>query len=162
MSIVEFTQATENWSKLTQIANNLYNEGKHNDATRHYQQVLYLSEIMFRNENDAAKFEIEIASPFFVSCLNLANNFWALNDFKNAGDYFFYNVWHLKALATKSKHNYHLHFQSSKNWEKAVLLLIDFYKQTGQKLTVDFWKDETYDKISDTRKWLVNRQTFLN
>lgn len=162
MSQVEFSQVKNDWSDLTQTANNLFNEGKHNNATRLYQQALYLSEIMFRNENDATKFEIEIASPFFVSCLNLANNFWALKDLKNAGDYFLYNVWHLKILSNKSKNNSHLHFQSTKNWEKAVLSLLDFYEKTGQKLTVDFWLDETYAKITDTRKWLVNRQTYLN
>lgn len=92
----------------------------------------------------------------------MANNFWALNDLKKAESYFFYNVWQLKMLSKKTGVSEETHSEAIKNWEKAILSLVDFYNKTNQKLTVDFWKEETYEQIQGTRQLLVKRQTDLN
>lgn len=55
-----------------------------------------------------------------------------------------------------------MYLQSIKNWEKAVLSLLDFYGKTNQPLAVDFWKDETYAKIKNGYQWLINKQVNLN
>lgn len=85
-----------------------------------------------------------------------------MDDLKKAGNYFLYSVWHLKMLCQREGINEEVHLEAIKNWEKAALSMVDFYNKTGQELKVDFWKDETYKQITDTRKWIVKRQTGLN
>lgn len=75
---------------------------------------------------------------------------------------FFYNVWHLKRLSTDTNLGEILRFEAKKNWEQAVGVLLDFYKKTNQTLSIDFWDEETYTNIAETRKHLVVNQSRLN
>lgn len=88
MSFSEFKQTEQTWSLLIQKGNELFQEGDHQSAIEYYQQALFHSEAMVRSATDAEKLNIQIASPFFVSCLNMASNFWVMGDLKQAGDYF--------------------------------------------------------------------------
>jgi len=162
MSFSEFKQVKHNWSLVTQKGNALFEANNHESAIKYYQHALFCSELMVRNANYAQELNIQIVSPFFVSCLNMANNFWAMNDLKKAGDYFLYNVWHLKMLCKREGIGEEVQLEAIQNWEKAVLSMVDFYTKTGQDIKVDFWKDETYEQIMNTRKWIVKRQTGLN
>lgn len=162
MSYSEFKNTERNWSNLTEKGNLLYQQGEHNAALQFYQQALFFSESMIRNVEDAENLNIQIASPFFVSCLNIANNYWIIGDLKKAGEYFFYNVWHLKMLSMRDGISPAMYQQAIKNWEKAILTLVDFHDKTNQPLKVDFLKDETYEMIKQTRAKLVNKQIHLN
>jgi hypothetical protein len=162
MSFSAIEQIEQQWSLLTQKGNDFFHEGNHQSATACYQQALFISESMVRSANDAEEKNIQIASPFFVSCLNMANNFWVMGDLKKAGDYFFFNVWHLKMLSKRKSNSNGMYLQATDNWQKAVLSLLDFYEKTNQKLITDFWKEETYEQITNTRKWLIKRQIELN
>lgn len=96
-----FKHIQQSWSLLTQKANELFIEGDHKSAVKYYRQALFYSESMVRSAGDAEKLNIQITAPFFVSRLNMANNFWSLGDLKKAGDYLFYNIWHLKMLSKR-------------------------------------------------------------
>lgn len=162
MSLLEFKTAEDNWLAETVTANDLYQKAQYDLASKYYQQALLFSELMFRNVTDAHVYDIHVISPFSVSCINMANNFWAMQELKKAGDYFFYNVWNLKIVSKQEGISEAIYFDAIKNWEKAVLALTDFYNKTNQKLEVDFWKDETYDLIKNAQKWLVQNKTGLN
>ncbi|HXI01161.1 MAG TPA: hypothetical protein VNI52_12915 [Sphingobacteriaceae bacterium] len=162
MSYSDFKQVQNNWASATTKGNNFYKEDNYKTAIKHYHHALFYSELMVRSSDEAERFNLHVASPFFVSCLNIANNLWAMQELKKAGDYFFHNVWNLKMLSEKEGISNAAFVEATKNWEKAVLALIDFHTQTNQELKVDFWKKETYDQIKNTRKWLVQNQATLN
>lgn len=162
MSFSEFKQMEHEWSEVSERANSLYIKNKFQAATKYYLKALLYSELMLQNVADAQKLNIHIASPFFVSCLNLANNYWALENLKKAGDYFFYNVWKLKMLSKEKEISTEMHFEAIKNWEKAVLSLSDFYEKTNQKTPGNFWKEETYQQIQNTKNLLNMKKICLN
>jgi len=162
MSLLEFNKLNNYWCDQTERGNTLYHKAQHGQAIKYYEQALLSSELMFRNIDDAQIHDIQVVSPFSVACMNMAHNFWAMQDLKKAGNYFFYNVWRLKKLSDKNGINADLYFEAIKNWQKAALAITHFYQQTTQKLAVDFWKQETYDTINNARMLFVKNKSSLN
>lgn len=89
MSFLEFNTVGKYWEQATALGNQFYTEDKFDLATPYYGRALFYSELMLRKADDAEKFNVHIASPFFVFCLNLANNLWEPGKLEQAGKYFF-------------------------------------------------------------------------
>lgn len=162
MSASDFIQAERNWSIATAKGNELFHENNFQSAQDHYRHALFYSDLMLRSADEADRHHIYVASPFFVACLNMANNFWAMMELKLAGNYFFYNVWSLKMLTKRAGISENMYFEAVRNWQKAVLAFTDFYTQTNQEMEVDLWKEETYEQIQNTYQWIVDRKMKLN
>ena len=162
MAYPEFKNIQNMWQAETTLGNDLFHNQEYTLALAHYKKAQIVSEIMVKNVDDAGLFNIPAIQPFSVSCKNLANNFWVLKDIQKATNYFFYNIWCLKQLSKRKNLTEKLHLEAIDEWSKGVSAFIAFHHKTGQELTVDFWKDETYSMIKDARLLLENRKTNLN
>ncbi|HXI01042.1 MAG TPA: hypothetical protein VNI52_12300 [Sphingobacteriaceae bacterium] len=162
MAHPELQNIQNKWKSETSSGNDLFHNKQYNLALKHYKQAQIASEIMFRNVEYASLYNIPAIQPFSVSCKNLANNFWVLKDCQKAEDYLFYNIWCLKKLSKRNDLNEKLKVEVTDEWNKGVLAFVDFYHKTGQALTLDFWKDETYNMIKDARQLLEKSKTYLN
>ncbi len=162
MAYPELKYLQNKWDFETTSGNDLFQNKEHVLALEHYKRAHIVSEIMFKNVDDASMYNIPAIRQFSVSCKILANSFWVLNDIKKASDYFFYNIWCLKQLSKRSDLDEKLHFEANHEWSKGVLAITDFHHKIGQELTVDFWKDETYNTIKEAKDLLETRKTYLN
>ncbi len=70
-------------------ANQFFQMEQHHFAIPSYEKSLLYSELMFRHAAEADNLGIHVVSPFFVSCINIANNFAALNNTERAKWLFF-------------------------------------------------------------------------
>lgn len=162
MAYPEFQNIQSIWQAETTSGNDLFHNGEFALALAHYKKAQILGEIMVRNVDDAGLYNIPAINPFSVSCINLAYNYWVLKDIQKATNYFFYNIWCLKQLSERKDLKEKLRSEATKEWSKGVSAFIDFHRKTGQELTVDFWKDETYSMIRDASLLLENKKTNLN
>lgn len=162
MSLSDFIQLIEKWETTTDVANQLFEKGHHLLAIPFYEKSLFFSECMFRNAEHADKLGIHVISPFSVSCINMANNFRASGDVENAEPYFMYNVWQLKMLSKKEGITDSLYWDCVHNWEKAVRQLTVFHQEIHQPLSINFWEDDTYEKIQNAKEILSMQNATMN
>ncbi len=162
MAYSELKNIQNMWQVETTTANDLFHNKEYTLALAHYKKAQIVGEIMVRNVDDAGLYNIPAIQPFSVSCTNLAYNFWVLNDIQKATNYFFYNIWCLKQLSERKNLKQKLRSEATDEWSNAVSAFIDFHHKTGQALSVDFWKDETYNTIKDVKLSLEDRKTNLN
>lgn len=154
MSRIEFKKFKQSWEQAVKKGNCLYQKHNYSQAAEYYSTALIYSKMMMRSYKEAERYNVKIASPFLVSCLNLANTLWNMNDLKKAADYFFFCVWDLKMLSRKEGISELLRVEATKNWEKAVLALTDFYNKINKEPSFDFWQEDVYDKIETAKKRL--------
>lgn len=162
MAYPEFQNIQNMWLTETTSGNDLFHNGEFTLALAHYKKAQFVGEILVRNVNDADLYNIPAIQPFSVSCKNLAHNFWLMKDIQKATNYFFYNIWSLKQLSDRTDLTEKLRSEARDEWSNGVLAFIEFHHKTGQALTVNFWKDETYKTINEARQLLVKRKTDLN
>ena len=151
MSMQNFNDFIKKWEVSTEIANKFFNKNEHGKAASFYEQSLFYSEMMFRHAQEADRIGIHVISPFSVSCINMANNFRASEDFGNASAYFMYNVWQLKMLSKREGITETLYHECVKNWEKAVMELTIFHQEINEPLATNFWEDKTYTQIQHAK-----------
>lgn len=162
MSYSELHTFKKSWIAVTENGNKYFQQEQFSISKSWFEQAMQIGELLFRHAQDADSYGMPVVSAFYVSCLNLAKNFREMEDIKTAGNYFFYNVWNLKQLYLRKDISATLQKEALKNWEKAVAALEVFYEQTGQTLTIDFRKEESYEQIALAKSWLTHNKTLLN
>jgi len=91
MSEIQIKQLGAKWETQIKKGNCYFQSAVFEDAYPHYMQAMVVSELFLENVTTVPKHNsLHLPGMYFTSCINIACNYWKMQDLKNAADYFLY------------------------------------------------------------------------
>lgn len=147
MSHLQLHQLENTWEASISKGNNLFQSSAFTKAYSHYMQAVVASEVLMENIAADTQHALRVPGMYYVACINLAKNYWGMQDVENAKDYFFYCTYKLKLLADKTAPDLLLKQTATVYWQKAVQAYKEFADITGTHIPFDLNENETYEQL---------------
>lgn len=147
MSVPQLQQLESTWESENQKGNDFFQSSAFAKAYSHYIQAMIVSEVLMENITISWQHSLRVPYMYYTACINLAHNYWGMQDIKNAGRYFLYCTYKLKVLADKPGADLLLKQTATDYWLKAVQVYREFAVKTGTPMPVDINKSETYVQL---------------
>lgn len=147
MSFSQLEQLVSTWQSEMQIGNSFFKSSEFGKAYAHYMDAMVVSEVLMGNITISWQHSLQVPAMYYTACINLAHNYWSMQDIKNAGRYFLYCTYKLKVLADKPGADLLLRQTATDYWQKAVLVYREFADKTATPIPVDINEGETYVQL---------------
>ncbi|MEJ7913602.1 MAG: hypothetical protein WKF70_10640 [Chitinophagaceae bacterium] len=162
MSVSQLQQLENIWGKAIQQGNLLFEASAFIEAGPHYMEAVIASEVLMENGTSSWKHSLRVPGMYYTSCINMAHNYWGMQDVANAADYFLYCSYKLKMFSRKE----HVSDLSKKSaflyWLKTIKLYSEFSDQMGIPMPADMEKDDTYRQLDKLKDLFAIRKANLN
>lgn len=149
MSTLQLQQLENTWQHEIKKGNGFFRSSAYTKASSHYLQAIIASEMLMENIKKGWEHFLRIPGMYYTACINLAYNYWSMQDIKNAGDYFLYCTYKLKLLAERQSDDLLLKQAAALYWQKAVERHTEFAEKTGAPIPADLSSDETYVQLQN-------------
>jgi hypothetical protein len=162
MSQSQLEQFENIWETEMKKGNCFFQSSAYVKACPHYMQAMIASEVLMENLTGAWGHYLRVPGMYYTACINIAHNYWGMQDIKNAADYFFYCTYNLRRFADKPNKNSLLKETAMLYWQKAVTLYAAFADRTGTSISIDMNKAETYVQLEKLKELFTLRKENMN
>ncbi len=155
MSLAQLERLESTWQSEMQIGNSFFQSSEFGKAYCHYMDAMIVSEVLIENITVSLQHSLRVPGMYYTACLNLASNYWCMQDIENAAAYFLYCTYKIKMLADRPGVDLLLKQTATVYWQKAVKAYTEFSDKTGSVIPVDMNESETYlqlQKLKDLFK----------
>lgn len=144
MSVSQLQQLETKWESQILNGNRLFQIASFDKAYSHYMEAMIVSEILMEDIPSSLKHSLRVPGMYYTACINVANNYWGMQDLKNAADYFLYCTYKIKKLSEKENIVDLLKQSAIIYWLKAMQSYKEFSEKTGISMPADMDKGDTY------------------
>lgn len=152
MSVFQLQQIETKWEKEMDKGNCFFQSSAFSDAYMHYMEAMIIAELLLENIATVPKHNLRLPGMYFTSCINIAYNYWRMQDITNAADYFLYCTYKMKQLSDTPAIDPMLKQAASVYWLKAVQINTAFSTETGIPIPVSLDREETYLQLQNLKK----------
>lgn len=152
MSVSQLQQFEHIWETEIEKGNCFFRSSAFLKAYPHYMKAMIASEVLMENGTSSWKHILRVPGMYYTACINIAHNYWGMQDIKNAADYFLYCTYKLKMFAERGDIGDFFKQTASVYWLKAMHLYGEFCEKTGVPMPSDTDKGKTYiqlEKLKD-------------
>lgn len=162
MSVSQLQQFEHIWETEIEKGNRLFQYSAFLKAYPHYMEAMIASEVLMENGTSSWKHILRIPGMYYTACINIAYNYWGMQDIKNAADYFLYCTYKLKMFAERDNIGDLLKQTASIYWLKAMQLYSEFSEKAGIPMPPDMDKGDTYFQLEKLKHLFSLRKEDLN
>jgi hypothetical protein len=162
MSILQLQQLENSWETEIKKGNCFFQSFAFTDASTHFMEAMIIAELLMENIATASSHALRIPGMYFTACINIAHNYWGMQDVNNAADYFLYCTYKMKQLSNEPALDPLLKKAASLYWLKTVQLYTEFSQKTGMPVPVNLDKEETYLQLQKLKDLFVMNKEKMN
>lgn len=152
MSVFQLQQLETKWETEINKGNCFFKSSAFSEAYMHYMEAMIISELLLENIATVPKHNLRLPGMYFTSCINIAYNYWRMQDLTNAADYFLYCTYKMKQLSDEPAIDPILKQAASVYWLKSVQLYTEFSGKTGMPIPDCLDHEETYLQLQNLKK----------
>lgn len=162
MSVSQLQQLERKWENQIQNGNRLFQTSAFAKAYPHYMEAMIVSELLIEHITTSRQHSLRVPGMYYTACINIAYNYWGMQDLKNAADYFLYCTYKLKMFAEKKDMGDLIKQTISLYWLKAMHLWSEFSEKTGIPMPPDMDKGDTYIQLEKLKDLFSLRKENMN
>lgn len=162
MSVSQLQQLELKWENQIQKGNLLFQTSAFTEAYAHYMEAMIVSELLIDNITTSWQHSSRVPGMYYTACINVAQNYWGMQDLKNAADYYLYCTYKMKKISEKEDVGDLLKQSASIYWLKAIKAYTEFSKKTGVSMPADIDKSDTYLQLERLKVLFSIRQENMN
>jgi len=162
MSVPQIRKLENIWQTEIEQGNLLFHASAYQQASSHYLEAVIASEVLLENNTSSWKQMLQVPGMYYTSCINMAHNYWGMQDLANAADYFLYCSYKLKMFSRKE----HLTDLSKKTaivyWLRSIKSYTEFSEKTGFPMPPNMDKEDTYSQLDKLKDLFALNKARLN
>ncbi len=162
MSVSQLKQLENIWQTEIEQGNLLFHASAYREASPHYLEAMIASEVLLENGTSSWKQMLQVPGMYYTSCINMAHNYWGMQQLQNAADYFLYCSYKLKMFSKQE----HLSDLSKKTavvyWLRSIKSYADFSEETGLSMPPNLDNDDTYLQLDKLKSLFAINKASLN
>jgi hypothetical protein len=152
MSASQLLQFEGVWKDEIEKGNGFFQSLAFPKAYSHYMEAMMVCEVLMENITSVQQPSLRIPGMYFITCINLANNYFGMQDNENAASYFLYGTYKMKQLSDEPGIPSLVKQAASIYWLKGVQLYTEFSKKSGMPIPVDLSNEETYFQLQKMKQ----------
>ncbi len=162
MSAIQIKQLETTWETEIKKGNCFFQSFAFTEASTHYMEAMIIAELLVENIATASDHALRIPGMYFTACINIAHNYWGIQEVNNAADYFLYCTFKMKQLSDKPGIDPSVKQASLIYWIKSVQFFTTFSQKTGMHMPANLDKEETYLQLQKLKDLFVMNKENMN